>query len=135
MRISRIIEFVAGIGIAALAIFLYAYGEIMNWQNPDMQFNVTVELFFFMIAMPGVLIGIGAYVHAIKNRLWGHYLLNITAGVNNFLIVALLSGIVWFYPGWVVLLFLIQFFLVLVAVAAAYFQHTQSNKRLQLTAR
>jgi hypothetical protein len=138
MRVSRIVECVAGIGTATLAIFLYVYGEIRYLefyrQDPEIQSNISGQLFFlFLIAVPGVLIVIGACAHAIKRRVWGYWLLNGAAAVNNFLIVALFVGIVWSYPAWAVLLFIIQFFLVLVAVAAACFQQMQFNKLLQRT--
>ncbi len=128
MHISRIIEFIAAVVVILLATFLYGYSmsralEIYR-QDEGTAISVTSFLFAFLIlVVPSVCLGIGAYTHAIKQMTWGFLLVLIAAAVNNFLIVALFNGIVWAYPGWVVLLFIIEFFLVLVAVAAALFSN------------
>jgi cytochrome bd-type quinol oxidase subunit 2 len=126
VRRAHIIEFAAAIATAVLAIFLYGYGVAralkMYQENEAIHFSLTSFLVGFLIlVVPGVSVGIASYAHAIKQRSWGYYLLLIVSSVNNFLVVALFVDIVWSYPGWAVLLFVIQFFLVLVAAAAALF--------------
>ena len=124
MRILRIIEFTAAITVVLLAIFLYGYGvsrdlEISR-QSEEIPVSVTSFLFGFLILVaPSVFLGIGSYGHSFRHSSWGFLLVLISAAVNNLLIVAFFVGIIWAYPGWAVLLFIIQFFLVLVAVAAA----------------
>lgn len=126
MRSSRIIEFTAAIAVALLAVFLYGYAVIcaLEISSRDEKVALSVTSFFLallILVVPAVSLGIGSYFHSIKQRDWAFYLMLTAGAVNNLLIVALFVGIVWLYPGWAVLLFILQFLLVLVAVAAALF--------------
>ena len=124
MRILRIIEFTAAIAIVLIAIFLWGYTVLRDLElsTQSEEISVGVKSFVFgllILVAPSVCLGIGSYAHAIKQRSWGLFLVLIPGAVNNLLILALSGGIAWAYPGWAVLLFIIQFLLVLIAVAAA----------------
>ncbi len=134
MSIPRITECLAGITTTLIAIVLYSYSVAryvqIHRQNQSIRISFTEYFIVFaVLVVPPLLIGFGSYAQSIKGWLWGFGLVLIGTVVNNLLVVIFFVLIAWGFPPWGVLLFVVEFFLALIALAAAFFnlRKTTSN--------
>jgi hypothetical protein len=134
MTESRVIEFCGGIVTAFLAGFIYCYGMYIALRgfSEDESFSIKPILFSSLFFVgPQACLLIGAYVHAVQQKTWGYLLLLVSAAITDFLILAsVLNGIGFFYPGWIMLLMLVEFLAVLLAVAVAIWSNRDLNAKM-----
>ena len=121
MSISRTTECLAGIATTPIAIVLYSYFVARDVQRQSQSSFTDYLIVFGVLVVPPLLIGIGSYAHSIKGWLGGFGLVLIGAVVNNLLILVFFVVIAWGFPPWGVLLFVVEFLLALIALAAAFF--------------
>ena len=134
MTVSRVIEFSGAVVTALLAGFIYCYGLNIAFRgmSRDQTFPPAGILFSSLFFVgPATCLLIGSYAHSVKQKTWGYLLLLVSAAVTDFIILAsVLNGIGFFYPGWVMLLMLMEFLAVLIAVAAAIWSNRDLNAML-----
>ena len=134
MTVSRVIEFSGGIVTAFLAGFIYSYVVYFAFivLTRDQTFSIVVLFFNSLLFVgPAVCLLIGSYMHSVKHKTWGYLLLLVSAAITDFILLALvLNGIGFFFPGWVMLLMLVEFLAVLIAVAAAIWNNRGLNATL-----
>jgi hypothetical protein len=120
---ARIVEFGAGVAAMLIAIAIYVSNIIPDLQNHPQDGAVQISIDFLVISVPmlapGVCIGLGSYIHGMKKKSWGFWLLFIGAIVNDVLIAGFFLLIVLAFPAWTIVLFIIEFFFVVVAAVAA----------------
>jgi hypothetical protein len=136
MSFSRIVEFTTSVVNGLLVSFIYCYtlSQILALFGPDngIDFSALVGPFIFFM-VPVLSLVIGSYAHSIKQKTWGFLLVLISAAVNNFMLLAsILHGLGFFYPGWIMLLFVIEFFLVLVVVGAALISKRDRDRAIEI---
>jgi hypothetical protein len=105
MSTSRIIELVAGLATILVAVFLNGGSRIES---------------MFLLAVPGILVGLGAAAHSLRHSLLGLALLIFGTILNCVIIIILAVPLVWAYRAWGGLI-ITEFCFPLIAVVAAFF--------------
>ena len=104
MSISRIIELIAGLATTLIAVFLNSGSRVDS---------------LFLLAIPGILVGLGAAAHSLRYSLLGFALLILSTIVNCLIIIILAVPLVWAYGEWGGLIIL-EFCFPLIALVAAF---------------
>jgi hypothetical protein len=122
------LKLIAGIATTLAAIVLYSYSVARDVEThrrlEEIPISVTGFLIVFaVLVVPGILVGVGAYGHSIKQSMRGLWCLLMGTILNCAIIVMYFVALVWAFPRWAGLLFIMEFFLPLIAVAAAFFSH------------
>ena len=98
----RKLELICG-AATALAAILFLIWVLIEWHSSliaGKQFSLGQTLFFVMyfFAIPGVLVGVGSYAHAVRERYWGRLLLGFAFlwGLGSFLFFLFTAPILFF---------------------------------------
>jgi hypothetical protein len=104
MSTSRIIELIAGLATTLISVFLNSGSRVDS---------------MLVLAVPGVLVGLGAAAHSLRHSLLGLALLILSTILTCVIIIILAVPLVWAYGAWGGLIIL-EFCFPLVAVVAAF---------------
>jgi hypothetical protein len=141
---------VAGVVVGLLAIFFYAsiaqallenYYRLKELNSDEQNSELWGLLFTLVFTLPGLLVFVGSYVYAVRNKFWGVKLLWASTIANELVVLWFLRGLAFAFQNrvwivWVIALeYLIVIFVLVLSFALAFIQRRQLTKPLQLPAR
>lgn len=132
-----------GVVVGLLAIFLYAsiaqalvenYYHLKELNSSEQNSELWGLLFTLVFMLPGLLVSIGSYIYAVRNKFWGVKLLWVSSIANELLVLWFLKGLAFAFQNraWIVLLIALEFLIVIVVLilsfALAFIQRRQLTK-------
>lgn len=105
MKLSSRVELYGGLTAALLGAFTATFNLVLVWDlsesNNGPKLYLSLILGFILFFVPNVLIGVGTYAHAVREKSWGTWVLGFGTLWIDIVILAFFVGIVWSNPlGW-----------------------------------
>jgi hypothetical protein len=117
----RKLELVTGLGTALLAVVISLLMLKIDWdvaQHLERDFEtlneLAVALVFFIV--PGSVVAIGSYLHVVKRKGWGRFIVGVGSLYLIILFLVSLVALVWLPALWPLLIILLTVFSIFTGV-------------------
>jgi hypothetical protein len=117
----RKLELVTGLGTALLAVVISLLMLKIDWdvaQHLERDFEtlneLAVALVFFIV--PGSVVAIGSYLHVVKRKGWGRFIVGVGSLYLIILFLVSLVALVWLPALWPLLIILLTVFSIFTVV-------------------
>lgn len=96
LSVLRTVEFAGGLGCALLGLIIWAYLLTKDGLPENTIEFRTLSVVFLMVVLPGLVLAIGAYLHAIRKRLWAVIFI-VVGAAGSFIFIGLNAGFAFVY--------------------------------------